>query len=206
MGEGRRGKRANELHATGREVARNVRRLRDARGLSTTELSRLLAEVGRPILPTGITKIEQGDRRVDVDDLMALAVVLRVHPSALLLPPLADDTEIEITGGGRVHARDTWNWAEGKRPLYVPADDDGEAHADFQTHARPRGRRTYQPGLPASRRQLFEDTDAEVTYQGGDTWKVTPRTPQAAEKVRRAAEAHGLSQEGGDEREGGERG
>jgi transcriptional regulator with XRE-family HTH domain len=78
--------RANDVGSTGRQVAANLRRLRDERGLSTTQLSRLLAEVGRPIQATGITKIEKGLRKVDVDDLFALAYVLDVAPVHLLVP------------------------------------------------------------------------------------------------------------------------
>lgn len=71
---------------TGKTVAANVRRLREARGLSTYDLSRALAEAGRPIAPSAIAKVERAERRVDVGDLMALAVVLGVSPVTLLLP------------------------------------------------------------------------------------------------------------------------
>jgi transcriptional regulator with XRE-family HTH domain len=43
-----------------------------------------LAALGRPILPSGLSKIEQSTRRVDVDDLVALADALRTVPSRLL--------------------------------------------------------------------------------------------------------------------------
>jgi hypothetical protein len=45
-----------------------------------------MAAAGRPILPSGLSKIEQGQRAVDVDDLVALAIALQVNPNALLLP------------------------------------------------------------------------------------------------------------------------
>lgn len=51
------------------------------------ELSARLAKLGRPILPSGITKIEQGKRRVDVDDLVALAAALKVTPTRLIMGP-----------------------------------------------------------------------------------------------------------------------
>jgi transcriptional regulator with XRE-family HTH domain len=60
--------------------------------LSLQAVSERLAELGRPILPSGLSKIEQGDRRVDVDDLVALAAALETVPSALLVePPQLDD-------------------------------------------------------------------------------------------------------------------
>ena len=46
--------------------------------------SRSLAALGRPILPSGLSKIEQGARRVDVDDLVVLADALGTVPSGLL--------------------------------------------------------------------------------------------------------------------------
>ncbi|MFF7982322.1 helix-turn-helix domain-containing protein [Streptomyces sp. NPDC007901] len=73
------------LGSVGQRVAKEVARLR---GRTTVrELSARLAKLGRPILPSGITKIEQGSRRVDADDLVALAVALKVTPTRLLLGP-----------------------------------------------------------------------------------------------------------------------
>jgi hypothetical protein len=50
-------------------------------------LSDRLAEVGRPIVPSGLSKIELGNRRVDVDDLTALAAALDTIPNDLLYEP-----------------------------------------------------------------------------------------------------------------------
>ena len=69
---------------TGHLVAANLRRLREEQHLSLHDLSVRLAALGRPILPSGLSKIEQGTRRVDVDDLVALADALRTVPSRLL--------------------------------------------------------------------------------------------------------------------------
>lgn len=46
-----------------------------------------MTDAGRKIAPSGISKIENGDRRVDVDDLTALAYVLSTTPATLLTPP-----------------------------------------------------------------------------------------------------------------------
>jgi transcriptional regulator with XRE-family HTH domain len=127
------------------QVADNLRRIRDERGISTSRLSQLLEDVGRPIQPTGITKIEKGERKVDTDDLVALAVVLRVNPSALLLPPIADRTNTEVTAAGSVPTWKVWKWADGREPLKDPFDEDDLA--DFQLNARPKGKRRYhRPG------------------------------------------------------------
>lgn len=147
---------------TGRAVAANVRRIRDeVRGWSTYELSRKLAKIGRPIAPSALAKVERGERRVDVGDLMALALALRVNPNALLLPATVDG-EIELTGGSARPAGDVWEWAEGNRPLDLSVNDDGTAHNLFQTDARPSGRRKFVSGplgevtLSAEGRRMFE--------------------------------------------------
>jgi transcriptional regulator with XRE-family HTH domain len=81
------GTRKIELGKTGRTVAARVRRIRERNGLNLQELSDRLAEVGRPILPSGLSKIETGSRRVDVDDLTALADALATIPNDLLYEP-----------------------------------------------------------------------------------------------------------------------
>lgn len=143
--------------ATARTVAENVRRLREQRGLSLPGLSQLLGAIGRPILPSGISKIELGERRVDVDDLMALAVALRVTPSALLLPHTTRrDETYEITGASDVPAHQVWDWADGRAPLFDPDDDDTDL--DFQLYARPHGRRSlrYLPGRDLDTRESLK--------------------------------------------------
>jgi len=74
------------LGPTGQQVQLNVKRLREARQLTYTELAARLKGVGRPIPILGLRRIEEGDRRVDSDDLIALARVLGVPPVSLLLP------------------------------------------------------------------------------------------------------------------------
>ncbi len=54
--------------------------------MSYAELSRRPEELGRPIPPLGLTRIRDGKRRIDVDDLIALALALDVSPAVLLLP------------------------------------------------------------------------------------------------------------------------
>ena len=61
-------------------------------GAETSEPPSVVRSPGRgwaAILPSGLSKIEQGDRRVDVDDLVALADALGTVPGALLQGPLA---------------------------------------------------------------------------------------------------------------------
>ncbi len=69
-----------------------MRQLREGKRLSLQDLSDRLAAIGRPILPSGLSKIELGHRRVDVDDLEALAFALETVPGRLLQGPLREFT------------------------------------------------------------------------------------------------------------------
>jgi transcriptional regulator with XRE-family HTH domain len=120
------GTNAVQRAATAETVSANVKRLRTDRNLGLRALATRLGEVGRPLGHSAVDQIEKGKRRVDVDDLMALAVALGVSPISLLLPgmPGADDrlAEVEVTGvKHRVLAQDLWHWlkAEPGPPSWV---------------------------------------------------------------------------------------
>lgn len=70
------GTRKVEQGPAGQNVATAVRKQREHLGMSLQELSEALGELGRPILPSGLSKIEAGTRRVDADDLVALSQAL----------------------------------------------------------------------------------------------------------------------------------
>lgn len=106
-------------------IARNVAELRTGRGMTLRELSVRMGEIGRPTLPTGIMKIEDGSRRVDVDDLVALAIALDVSPNRLLLPPEArTDQGVDLTPEVTIPTEEAaWRWATGEYqpfPLDAP--------------------------------------------------------------------------------------
>ena len=112
------------LGPTGEQVQANVQRLREARGMSKKQLADRVTELGRVMAPLAISRIEAGTRRVDADDLAALAIALRVSPATLLLPWVERADEIvEVTGAGSVPAAAAWLWAEGIRPLILSKTD-----------------------------------------------------------------------------------
>ena len=115
---------------TAAQVAANVERIRKARQLHQKDLSVRLGEIGRPMLPTVISKIERGERRVDVDDLVALAIALNVSPAALLLPPEWDDSWVKLTPDHEVRAKVAWQWIEGRAPASKFGEDDVAAVED----------------------------------------------------------------------------
>ncbi|MCQ9389720.1 helix-turn-helix domain-containing protein [Brevibacterium sp. 50QC2O2] len=79
--------RGNPAGITNTHVANNIRTARQAIGMDLRTLSDGMAQAGRKLSPSGISKLEAGDRRVDVDDLIVIAYLLRTSPAALLTPP-----------------------------------------------------------------------------------------------------------------------
>lgn len=107
------------LGTTGETVRKNIRRIRDERGVSGPELSERLAGLHRPIPPLGIHRIESGTRRVDVDDLVAIALALGVSPLALLLPT---EAAAVLSDGERYSFERIWDWGTGRSPLLATDD------------------------------------------------------------------------------------
>lgn len=111
-------RRVIEIGAVGRRVAENLARLREHRRLNYTDLSGLLARRGRTLSAETLGKVERRERRIDVDDLVALAVALGVTPNRLLLPAnVRDDEPVELLPEVRVSAMKAWKWAAGDEPL-----------------------------------------------------------------------------------------
>lgn len=81
--------RALQLGDAGAHLAQAVADLRHARGWDQRTLAAHLSEAGRPFSTSVVGKIEAGTRRVDVDDLVAIAIVFAVLPAHLL--PTPDD-------------------------------------------------------------------------------------------------------------------
>lgn len=93
------GTRRVEQGDVGHIVAGEIKQRREARQLSLRELSDRLAALGRPILPSGLSKIESGARRVDVDDLVAIADALGTVPGVLLVGANRDDVRDSVRVG-----------------------------------------------------------------------------------------------------------
>ena len=87
--------RGNPPGVTNSHVAANIRAARLAIGMDLRTMSDALGAAGRKLSPSGISKLENGDRRVDVDDLTVIAYLLRTSPGALLTPP---DEQKALTG------------------------------------------------------------------------------------------------------------
>ncbi|WP_199286723.1 helix-turn-helix domain-containing protein [Nocardioides houyundeii] len=117
----------------------NIEHFRLELGLSYAEVSRELARRGHKIPPLGLRRIEAGERRVDVDDLVALALVLDVNPSALLFPrELGSSVGCALTGYPEswLDTRMVWQWGNGLRSLTQRMSS--EAGRRFHERVRPR--------------------------------------------------------------------
>ncbi|MFJ8842950.1 helix-turn-helix domain-containing protein [Streptomyces cyaneofuscatus] len=79
--------------AAAEHTARTVAAEREARGWEQRELAERLTQAGRPMTQPIVSRIESGTRRVDVDDLTALAAVFGVSPAVLLPAAEADETD-----------------------------------------------------------------------------------------------------------------
>lgn len=123
---------------TAARLARNVKEVRKGLGLDLATLSTRLTDVGWPIGLAQLSKLELGQRRVDADDLVALAVALDVTPARLLLDSEADDEPLSITPNVTMTKRAAWEWSAGETPLPSPGIDlDLDRLGDFTARNAP---------------------------------------------------------------------
>lgn len=119
-------KRSNGRGAVGAALQSELEAQRKRRSLSQRALSRHLNDQGTPLSPSQLAKIELGERTVSVDDLVALALVLKVSPIRLLLPDTAAaDDEITIGSGHTQPAFVVWGWAQGTGPWPTLSEEEG---------------------------------------------------------------------------------
>ena len=96
-------------------LAKRVEQVRKARGLTQRDVAQRLANLGVSMHQTAIAKIENGERKVTVEDALLLAAVLDVAPVNLLLP-LADNVDMAL-GNLTVSSGEMREWARGFTPL-----------------------------------------------------------------------------------------
>lgn len=73
-----------EIGGAGAQVAAQVTAHRQRRGWDQRTLAERVTEAGRPMSTSVLGKVESGARRVDIDDLVALAAAFEVPPARLL--------------------------------------------------------------------------------------------------------------------------
>lgn len=71
-----------------------------------------------------VAKLETGRRPgVNVEELLALAVVLGVSPLTLILPPEQGDGDVQVTPECSAPWELAWRWAVGEQPLLTGNDE-----------------------------------------------------------------------------------
>lgn len=131
---------ARPVGTTGDAVRKNLRRIRDSQGMSGPQLSARLKTIGRPIPPLGIHRIENGTRRVDVDDLVNLAAALDVSPVSLLMPDTqSPETSVSMGPWESLPASIAWQWLRAELSVGsgIAGDDNDRSAVRYYAHSRP---------------------------------------------------------------------
>lgn len=108
------------LGPIGRRVSERLHQIRTGKSWTLRVLEAELASIKHPISNDGLSKIETGKRRVDVDDLVALAIALDVTPSRFLLPDGKPGDMVQLTENVTVSWVRAWSWAAGHMSLSPP--------------------------------------------------------------------------------------
>ncbi|MCW2960260.1 MAG: hypothetical protein JWM90_647 [Thermoleophilia bacterium] len=148
----------------------NVRQLRKDRGLSLAEVSARMTTSGVPLSLNGLSKVELGNRELNLDELVALAAALGVPPLVVLFP-LGRQREVALLPGMAVGTWAAAKWFAGEAAL--PGSDESLDEAPT-TYFREQDR------LIAECR-AWRGKAAEVrTRLGGKGWQTETDRPDLA--------------------------
>ncbi len=184
-------RRHSEVGPTGKRVGENLRAFRDAGGFTTSVVAAAVTALGVPMTASTVTKIEVAGRRVNVDELVALALALNISPVTLLMPRQAPDADpsdpqsdqVGITDQVSVPWETAWRWMHGEWPFTHgkwPSVEKPEQIRRFRVANRPYEE---EPLNEAARmlRERLRGTDWEVRIRGDEngsfsTGKLTSRS------------------------------
>lgn len=121
-----------ENETPSRIVGDNLRRLRKERGLSLADVSARVASLGVPLSLNLLSKVELGNRSLELDELLAVARAVDAPP-LLLIFPVGHAPSVEVFPGARVRTWDAARWFTGEAPL--PVGTPGSEWADGQRWA-----------------------------------------------------------------------
>lgn len=179
-------KRRVHLGDTGKHVSGMIRLLRVANRLSHTELAALMSNAGHKVSKTAISEIENGARRVSVDDLMAIAIALNAPPNKLLLPITEEEKYSFVTGSthGVTNER-LWRWALGQGSLdpsgKAAEAEEREREAVQRINSWQDRARLYQNRITRLENELRESRQQEYMSVGLASAPTGIRLPQQVE-------------------------
>ena len=152
-------------------LARRVEQVRKARGLTQRDVAERLAELGVSMHQTAIAKIENGKRKVTVEDALLLAAALDAPPVTLFLP-LADNIDMAL-GNMTLSSGQMRAWARGfsqlpgrdSRPYLTQIPDSEWATLEDEARRRRPTAEDYRAFADATGAEIFyspyEDTTRE---------------------------------------------
>lgn len=105
-------------------LAGQVRRWREERNLSAQALANRLAEIGSVLDRRAVSKIENGNRGVSLDEWLQLAHALAVPPP-LLFVDLQSGADVAVAPGVSLHPWLVWGWVTGEHPPLVRSPEGG---------------------------------------------------------------------------------
>ncbi|MEV0217228.1 helix-turn-helix transcriptional regulator [Micromonospora sp. NPDC050695] len=105
-------------------LGRQVKVWRDQRKLSAQGLADRIRDLGGTLSRVAISKIENGDRGVGLDEWLQLAHALAVPPP-LLFVDLQSGADVAVAPGVVLHPWLLWEWATGEQPPLVRAPEGG---------------------------------------------------------------------------------
>lgn len=126
MAEARPRQRGNELGETTATVAAEVAARRNELGLTRRELANRLTAWGRRFSADAVQKLEASERRIDVDDLYALAAALDV-PTGRLLNSGVGTGRLTWSGGVELSERNPLL----DKAIHTAVVDNRESRADL---------------------------------------------------------------------------
>ncbi|MET8765820.1 helix-turn-helix transcriptional regulator [Streptomyces sp. NPDC004658] len=155
-------------------VAREVRRHRQAQGLSAQQLSDRCSELGMPIQRSVLANLESGRRTtVTIAEVLVLAAALNVPP-ALLVFPVGRAEEVEMLPGFQAETLEAVDWFAGIKPR--------DARTPFSHNALFLYRR-HRVLTRELRRQLQQREDDRAEYLASDREGLSERLERARERA-----------------------
>lgn len=115
-------------------LAANIKRIRKLRDMSGRDFISQLQDRGVKLLPSGLTALEKGDRRLTVEELLAIAIVLNTSVIDLLTPP--NGAPLQVAEGVQPLAPEWLEiWLRGDTP-WPPQGEHDEAFFSTASESR----------------------------------------------------------------------
>lgn len=159
----------------GERVAGNIARIRQSKGMSQSDLVAKLQEHGLSYAVSAISKIEKGQRKLDPDDLVGIAVALGTTPNALMfgVDLFLGPKPLAVTPTFEAEMDRVWAWADGEFPLGSATPKE---QLEFQRKARPHLPPVISKDLPQSVRNAEPSKNLEDAYKAAAKYFERDRT------------------------------